>query len=97
VSALTERRVLVEGWAYPDGGDRGRPWSRTNPFWDVERYAQNEIVFTRPSQQAVELLTSEYGVRWLFVDRTVYRESPDLGQFAVLVYDSDDFAVYQVG
>lgn len=97
VSALTERRVLVEGWAYPDGGDRGRPWARTNPFWDTERYEQNEAVFTRPTQEAVDLLAEQYGVRWLFVDRSVYEESEELRRFAELVHEADGFAVYALG
>lgn len=95
VSALTERRVLVEGWAYPEGFRPGQ--TRTSPFWDQERYAENEAVFTDPTQEAVDLLAEKYGVRWLFVDRSVYEESEELRSFADLVHETDGFAVYELG
>lgn len=94
VSALTERRVLVEGWAYPEGFRPGQ--TRTSPFWDTERYDQNEAVFDDPSQEAVEALADRYGVRWLLVDRTLSVESDDLRRFARLVHESDDAAVYEL-
>jgi hypothetical protein len=96
VSALSERRVLVEGWAYPDGRDPNREWSRTNPFWSAERYAENEVVFSAPTQQSVEHLLAAYGVRWLVVDRTVAQESPDLVRYAELVWESPGAAVYRI-
>lgn len=97
VSALTERRTLVEGWAYPDR-DRGQgPWRRTNPYWDAERFDANEIVFTDPSTANVQALADEYGVRWLFVDRTVARESQDLREYATIVYENEEAAVYRIG
>lgn len=97
VSALTERRVLVEGWAYPDGGERGEEWSLRGPYWDQERLADNDVVFRAPSEAAVQHLADEYGVRWLFVDRTVERESPDLARYAELVVENDEAAVYRLG
>lgn len=91
VSALTERRVLVEGWAYP-----GRPGAtRTSPFWDAERYDLNEAAFDDPSA-AVMARLRELGVRWLLVDRTVGVESPELARWATLVFDSDGAAVYEI-
>jgi hypothetical protein len=95
VSALTERRTLLEGWAYPEGFRPGQ--TRTSPFWDQERYARNEAVFEDPSQAAVDLLADEYGVRWLLVDRTLGRESPDLRRYAELVSERPDAAVYRIG
>jgi hypothetical protein len=97
VAALSERRVLVEGWAYPDGRDPDREWSRTNPFWDEQRFAENEVVFTAPTRQAVDHLASAYGVRWLVVDRTVAPEHPDLARYAHLVWERPGAAVYRVG
>lgn len=95
VSALTERRTVVEGWAYPEGFHEGQ--TRTSPFWDQARYLENEAVFTSPSADAVDALVRDYGVRWLFVDRTIARESPDLARYADLVLENDDAAVYRVG
>ncbi|MET0433261.1 MAG: hypothetical protein ABW025_03760, partial [Cellulomonas sp.] len=96
VSALSERRVLVEGWAYPDGRDPDREWSRTNPFWDEERFTENEVVFTAPTQESVDHLRDAYGVRWLVVDRTVAPESADLMRYAELVWESPGAAVYRI-
>ncbi|WP_188037125.1 hypothetical protein [Actinotalea sp. JY-7885] len=94
VAALTERRVLLEGWAYPEGFRPGQ--TRTSPFWDQERYAHNEAVFTDPSQDAVDLLADRYGVRWLLVDRTISVEDPALARYATLVHETDGAAVYRI-
>lgn len=96
VSALSERRVLVEGWAYPDGKDPDREWSRTNPFWDEQRYAENEVVFSAPTEASLDHLRDAYGVRWLVVDRTVAAESPELARYADLVWETPGAAVYAV-
>jgi hypothetical protein len=95
VSALTERRVLVEGWAYPEGFRPGQ--TRTSPFWDTERYAANQAVFQDPDEAAVAWLADEWGVRWLLVDRTLGVESPELRRYAELVHESDGAAVYRIG
>jgi hypothetical protein len=94
VSALTERRVLVEGWAYPEGFRPGL--TRTSPFWDRERYAANQAVFEDPDDAAVARLRDEWGVRWLLVDRTLGVESPRLREHATLVLELEDAAVYRV-
>lgn len=93
VSALTERRVLVEGWAYPEGFRPGL--TRTSPFWDTERYDLNEAAFYEPSADVMARLRA-LGVRWLLVDRTVAPESPDLSRWADLVLDTEDAAVYEI-
>lgn len=95
VSALTERRVLVEGWAYPEGFRPGL--TRTSPFWDMDRYEANEAVFDDPSDAAVARLRDEWGVRWLVVDRTMGVESPELREHATLELELDDAAVYRIG
>ena len=93
VSALTERRVLVEGWAYPEGFRPGL--TRTSPFWDTERYDLNEAAFYSPDADVIARLR-ELGVRWLLVDRTVADESPELARWAELVLDAGDAAVYEI-
>ncbi len=95
VSALTERRVLVEGWAYPEGFRPGQ--TRTSPFWDTERYDANQAVFDDPDQVAVQRLADEWGVQWLVVDRTLGTESSELRRYATLVLESEGAAVYRIG
>lgn len=89
VTALSERRTLLEGWDYP-----GHP--RSTEYWDPAIFALNESAFYSPSATALTRLREDYGVRWLVVDRGVAKESPDLGRLADLVYDEPDAAVYRL-
>lgn len=95
MSALTERRTLVEGWAYPEGFREGQ--TRASDFWDAERFEANEAVFYDPDEAAVRRLAEDYGVSWLFVDRIVGVESPELREHATLVDESDQVAIYRLG
>ena len=95
ISALTERRVLLEGWAYPEGFHPGI--TRTSPFWDASLYDANQVVFTHPTAANVAALHDEHGVTWLFVDRTAGRESDRLRDYTQLVLDDGDAAVYRIG
>ncbi|MDQ6685997.1 MAG: hypothetical protein M3Z50_00035, partial [Actinomycetota bacterium] len=75
VAAYTERRVLVEGWAYTRRakyGGHGAPGydSRTAPFWDPALLALNDGFLSHPTAAAARKLYG-LGVRWVFVDRTV--------------------------
>lgn len=94
VSALTERRVLVEGWAYPEGFRPGR--TRTSPFWDQERFAENEVAFAVGDPESVARLRDRYGVRWLLVDRAFGVEADQLSRSARLVHEGDGVAVYEI-
>jgi hypothetical protein len=101
VSGYSERRMLVEGWAYAatnigqvvDSLDR--KYVRF-PFWDGKRLAANDAVFRQPSHAAVKHLVETYGVRWLFVDERDRRLAPGIGEFAALRYRSGRCAVYQI-
>ncbi|GGO65587.1 hypothetical protein [Nonomuraea cavernae] len=98
MSALTERRFLIEGWAFTStNADRWQPGLpvMSLPFWDRARFEANEAAFAAPSTGAVQRLRERYGVGWLFVDGTRPGVSPDLADFARLRFRSGDFAVYQ--
>ncbi|MEU4834261.1 hypothetical protein [Streptosporangium sp. NPDC023615] len=99
ISALTERRVLVEGWAYTARNlDRWRPGASVTgiPFWDTGRLSLNETVFTAPSAEAVRRLREHHGVRWLFVEEDREDLSPRIGEFATLRFRAADCAVYRL-
>ncbi|MDH2424123.1 hypothetical protein [Sphaerisporangium sp. TRM90804] len=99
VSALTERRVLVEGWAYTARNlDRWRPGVRINrlPFWDADRLRANDAAFQAPSAGTVGLLRDRYGVRWLLADER-RAPHPELARFATLRLRTGDYAVYRIG
>ncbi|MFF3442977.1 hypothetical protein [Streptosporangium sp. NPDC002721] len=74
LSALSERRVLVEGWAYTASNlDRWRPGEPMTglPFWDGERIRLNDEAFLAPSGTSVRRLRERYGVRWLLAEERV--------------------------
>lgn len=100
ITALTQRQTLVEGWAYTASAyesatTAGVPLGLA-PFWDRPMLRDNDQVFYKPTRKSIERFTAEYGVRWLFVDRTTRRESPELSQFAELVEENPEAAIYDL-
>ncbi|MGV9779755.1 hypothetical protein, partial [Streptosporangium sp. NPDC003464] len=102
VAALSERRVLVEGWAFaPTSVERWSAGQSTQsamylPFWDGDRITSNEAVFHAPSAAAVQRLRERYGVRWLFVDERRTDQAAKIGEFAEFRLRSGDYALYRV-
>jgi hypothetical protein len=73
VAAYTERRVLVEGWAYTESWIRTAEVSQGpafKPFWDQELLELNDQFLRAPDAATAERL-GDAGVRWLFIDKTV--------------------------
>ncbi|MFC4057827.1 hypothetical protein ACFOWE_05950 [Planomonospora corallina] len=74
VSAFSQRRVLLEGWAFTQKNLknwRPGPSSRSSlqyPFWDQKRFDANRAAFENPSAVSIRRLRERYGVSWLFVD-----------------------------
>ncbi|MEU6740503.1 hypothetical protein [Streptosporangium sandarakinum] len=99
VSALTERRVLVEGWAYTTTNlSRWHPGQRFQnlPFWDADRIRSNDAAFRTPSEAAIRSLRDRYGVRWLFADESRLDPGSRIGDFARLRFRSGGYAVYSL-
>ncbi|WP_228641986.1 hypothetical protein [Microtetraspora sp. AC03309] len=97
VAALSERRVLVEGWAFTGRNmSQWRPGTFPEylPFWDRERLRANDLAFTSPSRDTMERLRDRYGVRWLFVDER--DASSRIGAFATLRFRSPGCAIYEL-
>ncbi|MER6947323.1 hypothetical protein ABT294_25130 [Nonomuraea sp. NPDC000554] len=98
-TALSERRVLVEGWGYTAANmDRWQPGQAVEnlPFWDRDRIEANDVVFRAPSPAVVRRLRADYGVRWLLVDEREVTPGSNLGAFAKLRFDSGDYAVFEL-
>ncbi|MFG3442170.1 hypothetical protein ACGF0J_33420 [Nonomuraea sp. NPDC047897] len=98
-TALTERRVLVEGWAYTATNmDSWRDGEvvENRPFWDQARLQANDAVFQEPSPQTVRRLRDGYGVRWLFADHRRMRAGTHLWAHAKLRFRSGDYGVYEL-
>ncbi|MET8051016.1 hypothetical protein ABZU75_25780, partial [Streptosporangium sp. NPDC005286] len=99
VAALSERRVLAEGWTYTAANmSHWRPGFPPEylPFWDGERLALNDAAFRAPSATAIRRLRERYGVRWLFVDERHTGQTSRIGDFAELRFRSGDCAVYRI-
>lgn len=89
MSALTERRFVVEGWAFTAtanalAAERGVPPS----YWRPELLQLNDALFTDPSPTALDALTDRYPVHWLIVDR---RFPADLARLAELLPEHRTF------
>jgi hypothetical protein len=99
VSAFTERRILVEGWAYTapavQYANAHGVSDRTGPFWDPALLAENDAAFTHPSESELATLRATRGVRWLFADLTA-ADGDALGRLADLRHREGDFAVYEL-
>ncbi|MEU8145254.1 hypothetical protein [Nonomuraea sp. NPDC048901] len=95
VSAYSERRVLVEGWAYAQSTmSRSEPFGTSYlalPFADQARLAANDAVFRQPSAENVARLVREYGVKWAFTENGVALDS-----FATLRFRSGQCSVYEL-
>ncbi|MFB4272254.1 hypothetical protein, partial [Nonomuraea sp. GTA35] len=95
VSGFSERRVLVEGWAYAESTlSRARPFVRSylaEPFGDRERLAANDVVFVAPTAENVRTLAQKYGVKWLFTGI-----NPVLDEFAELRFRNATSSVYRL-
>ncbi|MEV4011262.1 hypothetical protein AB0J35_12225 [Nonomuraea angiospora] len=95
VSGFTERRVLVEGWAYAESTlSRAElfvsPYLEV-PFADPVRLAANDAVFRTPTAENVRRLAADYGVKWLFTGM-----NPELGKYARLRFRNSSFSVYRL-
>ena len=99
MSAFSERRFLVEGWAYLPRNlvtaERLDIWVGLAPFWDEELLAANDAAFTSPDPAKLAHLW-RLGVRWLIVDRAWSTEAGSLRQLASLRYENGPIAIYRL-
>jgi hypothetical protein len=99
IAALSERQVLVEGWAYTNRINRISVATGVNPnllpFWDEQLLAANDAAFVAPSAAVIDRLR-RYGVRWLYADGRAGRISPELKQFVRLRHATLDATIYEI-
>jgi hypothetical protein len=99
VSAYSERRVLVEGWAYTTTAfttpAKSGQSDRTIPFWNLPLLQQNELAFASPSQANVGGLRDLFGVRWLFADLAGV-DPKALAAAATVRFEAGEFAVLEI-
>jgi len=96
LTALSERPVLLEGWAYSqEAFKRAGAGSTTGPFWDQAFFDMNDRAIRDPDAQTRQWMRN-HSVSWIVVDRSVFPEGSALVDQAQLMFTSGDFAVYQV-
>lgn len=91
IAAFTERRVLVEGWAYTrraNYGGLGEPGYNPlrSQFWDLELLSLNDGFITAPDAAAQRRLW-DMGVRWVYVDKRLPHAN-DFGRTATEALDN---------
>jgi len=97
--AFSERRVLLGSWGY---APRSVEWSaahrRFGPaprYWDPAQLAANDAAITDTTPQRLAWLRAR-GVRWIVVDRAYGGESPRLARLAILRWQRDGTAIYEL-
>ncbi|MGC4936310.1 hypothetical protein [Kribbella sp. DT2] len=99
IAALSERQMLVEGWAYTNRANRISVAEGSNPsllpFWDQNLLATNDAAFSSPSAAVIDRLR-RYGVRWLYADHRAGQVSPDLNQYVRLRHATLDATIYEI-
>ncbi|WP_328989170.1 hypothetical protein OG394_23355 [Kribbella sp. NBC_01245] len=100
IAALSERQVLVEGWAYTNRINAEAARMHTNPnllpFWDQTLIDVNDQVFAQPNETVVGKLRNELKVRWLYADVASGGLSPDLQNFATIRFRNEAAIVYEL-
>ncbi|MCC9310540.1 hypothetical protein LN042_26295 [Kitasatospora sp. RB6PN24] len=92
LSAYSERSVLVEGWAFAP-----RVMAGTSPeFWDPALLRMNDDAVYHPTAPLLSELHDRHHVRYLFVNRRVGPEAPQLGTLTDKVYDNGRIAIYEL-
>jgi hypothetical protein len=91
LSALSERRVLLEGWSYTTC-----PLSEPilNKYWKEDFWKLNQDFFITPNNQNWELFQKS-GVDWLVVDST-RPSAADYNEFADLVKSEGSVSLWKI-
>jgi hypothetical protein len=91
VSGFGGRSTVLEGWGYTSAA---KSPSAPTPF--PERLVANDIVFTEPSTQNMDLLHQRYGAGWLVADTSAGAVSRQLPRFATPRFSSGQITIYQL-
>ena len=98
VSALSERRVLLEGWAYAPAPHAPGFVSAVghSAFWAPEFLTMNDRSINNPTSEGMHWLTDQ-GVDWIVVNNDLVLDENALGGFAERRFASGNMSVYRVG
>jgi hypothetical protein len=102
VAALSERRVLIEGWGYTTESNAELSIGQraaSVPVKYAERLAINDAAFTRPSEQTVSRLIDTYDVKFLLVSKLYPVDLPGLealDQVVEKTFENTNYVVFEV-
>lgn len=96
MSALSERRFVIEGWAYTARSDSD--WAA--PYWgDPSLLRRNDRLLRQPTAAALKRFTERHDVGWIFLDLrepAAYEALLDIPGVS-LGFRRGDYAVLRVG
>jgi hypothetical protein len=97
-SAFAERRVFLEGWMYSDRthevGYAQAALGQVHPF--PERLALTHRLFQAADPEALEIMTTRYGVRYVLVDKVHGGGAPGLASLGRVVFSNADVDILVV-
>jgi hypothetical protein len=95
-SAFSQRQVFVEGYD-PGRYEITTALSTRQGAEFARRKALNDAVFGQADANALHVLTQQYSVRYLFIDRIHADASPAVLQLGKVVFSNHDAAIVAVG
>lgn len=87
VTAYTERRILVEGWAYTPTWSRSELPTSDRSFWNPDLLALNDRFLEAPTPERAARVR-DLGVQWIYVDKTA-PHSESLDEFAESRFETE--------
>jgi hypothetical protein len=93
-TAFSERQAFIEAYnPYPIPPGTGTPAGAEF----VHRQQLNDAVFDHADAQALQVLVSQYDVRFLFIDRTLGPYTPAVLKLGRVVFSNPDATIIAVG
>ncbi len=100
VTAFSERRALVESWAYTEESLARTGQFSTGfplyPFDDPLLLEENDRNFEHPTAESLAALRDKHHVRWLLADSRAGKVSPKLDDLARLRFSAGTAKVYEL-
>jgi hypothetical protein len=93
-TAFSERQAFIESYnPYPIPVGPGTPAGAEF----IHRQALNDAVFDHANSQALQVLVHQYGVRYLFIDRTLGPYTPSVLTLGRVVFSNPEATIIAVG
>jgi hypothetical protein len=95
-SAFSQRQVFVEPYTPDDYGLQNPPLTPGFIAF-LHRVMLNDLVFDHADAAALHVLTDQYGVRYLLIDRLHHNADPAVNSFGRIVLTNQDATIVAVG